>query len=621
MHLKSLNITLFFFLLYLISAGKDLPVKFGEVSLDELKMTRYEKDTSAAAVVLFNYGYFTASRFYFTQIIRIKILKKEGLNWANKTFPYISEANIEGVTVNLEDGQVEKTKLNSESIFKEKVIQDIQRYRVSMPNVKVGSVFDIKLTGIGIPSTWYLQDIIPVKRSELYIEKSSLISYRKHMSGFEPITINEEGHWMAENMPAFKSEPYLNNPENYITKLDFDIVYMKYYDFYAAYNSTWEHISLALEKYTLFGETLQSDAYMKPIAKEISAKANTDEKKLKLALDYIKTFKWDNTESLMASNSPLKFALNKKSGNSADINIAFIQLLTKLDFDVKPVVLSSRSNGFIIPAFPALERLNYVIALVKLNDQKILIDATEENAPYYLLPERCLNYYGQTVNSTKSELIEINSDRKEKKAVYYNMNLTDDLKLSGTLGYSKFDYAALKFRNEYKKYAGEDLFIEELLKENPQLMIKEALIEDIDSIYKPVKEKYNAVINNAVDVTGNAIMFYPMLLERTYENPFLSEKRNYPVDFAFCREETGTIIINIPENFTVTSLPESVVMKMPDNNALFIFKIVQVDKAVQVSYKFSINKALFMENEYPDLRAFYNQLVLKHAEPVTLKRN
>ena len=32
------------------------PVKFGDVSMDELKMVRYEKDTAAPSVVLADYG-------------------------------------------------------------------------------------------------------------------------------------------------------------------------------------------------------------------------------------------------------------------------------------------------------------------------------------------------------------------------------------------------------------------------------------------------------------------------------------------------------------------------------------------------------------------------------------
>lgn len=617
----SLNITVCFLFLHLTVLSKNNPIKYGEASLEELKMTVYEKDTSASAVILDNYGYFTANQFLFTQIIRIKILKKEGLSWANRTFPYLPDAKIEGVTFNFENDKIVKTELKSESVFKEKVIQNIERYRVSMPSVKVGSVFDIKIVGFGIPSVWNFQDLIPVKRSELFIENSPVISFRKQMFGFEPLRISEEGHWLAEDMPAFKIEPYISSADNYITKLEFSIVDFQSRNYYAAFNTSWENISRELEQNDYFGGALRGDSYLKDISKEIKIRANSDEEKLKMAFDYMKTFKWDRTESLFSSNSPLKFALNKKSGNSADLNIALIQLLNKLDIKAIPVVTSTRRNGFILPVSPSIESLNYVIALVNINNKQILIDATEEFAPYDLLPERCLNYYAQTVNSTKSELVEISTDKKEKKSVFYNLNLTEELKLTGTLGYSKFDYAALDFRNDFKRYVNEELYIEKKLQEDPNLQIVEYLIENVDSIYKPVKEKYQIILDNEVDVMGSEILLYPLLLEHFKENPFISEKRNYPVDFGYCREETGTIIINIPENFTVTSLPEGCNIKMPDNDAVFMYKAVQVGSAIQISFKYGINKPLFMENEYQDLRAFFNQIVLKYAQPITLSRN
>lgn len=621
MFLKSLFTTICFLVLNLTIYSKSNPIKYGEVSIEALKMTAYENDTSASAVILENYGYFTANQFLFTQIVRIKILKKEGLSLANYNFPYLPEAKIEGITFNLENDKIVKTELKQESVFKEKVIQKIERYRVSMPDVKVGSVFDIKIVGFGLPSVWKFQDVIPVKRSELFIEYSPAVSFRKQIFGFEPLQISEDGHWLAENMPAFKPEPYISSPDNYITKLQIIVIDFQSRNFYSAFNTSWENISRMLEQSDYFGGALRSDAYLKDISKEIKMKATTDEEKLKMAFDYIKTFKWDKTESIFASNSPIKFALNKNSGNSADINIALIQLLNKLDIKAIPVVLSTRGNGFIFPMTPSLESLNYVIAQVNVNNKQLLVDATEEFAPYYLLPERCLNYYGQIVNSTKSELVEINTDKKEKKSVFYNLVLGDDLKLTGTLGYSNFDYAALNFRNDFKKYASEELFIEKKLQENPNVQIMEYEIENVDSIYNPVKEKYEIVLDNEFDVIGNEFLLYPLQLEHFNENPFISETRNYPVDFGYCREETGTIIINIPANFKLISLPEGCNLKMPDNNAVFMYKAAQVGSAIHISYKFGINKPLFMENEYHDLRAFYNQIVLKNAQPITLGRN
>ena len=80
--------------LFLIQA-QDISLKYGKVNEDELKMTTYTPDTSAVAVVLFEYS---DSHFDFNENkgirlitnykTKIKILKDEGLKYVNISIPY-----------------------------------------------------------------------------------------------------------------------------------------------------------------------------------------------------------------------------------------------------------------------------------------------------------------------------------------------------------------------------------------------------------------------------------------------------------------------------------------------------------------------------------------------------
>lgn len=63
---------------FTVSAQK-APAKFGKIDIDDLKMTSYEPDTSAVAVILCQYGYFDANNFSYTFLRRIKILKPSGM--------------------------------------------------------------------------------------------------------------------------------------------------------------------------------------------------------------------------------------------------------------------------------------------------------------------------------------------------------------------------------------------------------------------------------------------------------------------------------------------------------------------------------------------------------------
>jgi hypothetical protein len=614
---------LFLILLALVTsfsafAGKD-PMKFGKVSMDELRMAVYGADTSAPAVILCDYGYFDPGNFNFTQLTRIKILRKAGYEWANKTFPAYRNASVKGVTVNLENGKAVETDLKSESIFTENISGRIKRIRIAMPNVKVGSVIDIKFMFDGIPDAWEFQQEIPVKHSELDLVDNLYITVRKNLSGFVPLTVNEKGHWVAENMPAFKPEPHITCSKNYITKIDFDIYEVRFRNFYEAYTTTWEDLCKHLDDDDYFGIALRNDGYLSRAAKAILAKADNDNDRLRLAHEYIKGYKWNKYKSLYTSETSIKSAFDKKSGNSADINLALVQLLTKMGFTAKPVLLSTRDNGFLSPVNPSLNKLNYVIASVMVGGQQVLMDATEENAPYYLLPERDINLFGYLYDRKQSSSVELTALKKDKSLVFYNLTMDENYQLSGTMNFRRFDYAALDFRNKYKSYPGKQAYLEEMLGEYPGLRIKNSVIENIDSIYLPVKDQYEIILKNAVDEIDGNLYIYPMLLHRLKENPFKIDQRKYPVDYIHQVDDTYSITINIPENFRVISLPETVKMRLEGNGAYFMYQITGVGKAIQINYRFGINKTIFGEEEYKDLKEFFNQIVVKHSEPIILK--
>ncbi|MBN2175922.1 MAG: DUF3857 domain-containing protein [Bacteroidales bacterium] len=619
--MRKISIFLFIFIIsiYSNSRADKAPISFGKVTMEELTMERYEPDTSAPAVILCNYGYFNSNDFEFTQVIRIKIFKKEGYDWANRAFPGYNKAMVRGITFNLENGEIVESKLKPESIFRENIVNERSRIRISMPNVKEGSIIDIKYTYSWIPSEWRFQEVIPVVHSELKMERSQYVTFRKNLFGFVPLTLNEDDHWIAQNMPAFKPEPYISSPENYLTKIEFDILDIHIATYYESVTKSWELLCSFMDE-GLFGEALRHGGYLSSTAKEILAVAKSDEEKLKMAHEFMKSFKWNEYESVFPSNSNLKFVFDDHSGNSADINLALIQLLERLEFDVKPVLLSTRENGILSPVYPSLNKLNYVIGRVKLNDKYILIDGTEQYTPYYLLPERCLNYFGRLCDDKNSELIDLVTDLKEKQRVMYTVALSEDLIVKGTLSNQRFDYAALDFRKGYHQFTSEESYLESLLENFPGLRINKADIKNVDSIYLPVIENYDIIMNNQVDQIGENLYLYPMFYHRMEENPFKSNERKYPVDFIHNLDKTYIVNLTIPEGYEVSLLPESISMKLPDNSAYFYYQISNFGNAIQFSFKYGTNKTVFVETEYHDIKEFFNQIIAKHAEPIVLKK-
>jgi hypothetical protein len=614
---SSLSVILLLFGISLFA--QKAPVRFGKLEITDLEMTSYALDTSAPAVVLCDYGVFDHTSFTFRRILRIKILKKEGLYYASQVMPSYENTTIRGVTYNLENGEIVETKLKNESVFKERLWEDNFRFRIAMPNVIVGSVFDIELSFQGLPLTWYFQRDIPIKWSELIINKSPYIDFRKYLTGYEPLTVNTDWRWVAENMPAFKEEAYTNSVENYLTKFEFDILSINFPGYYKEYTTSWEAVSLYLGNSDYFGKAIQGNLFLNAIAKSIEEKYTFEIDKLKAAYEAVKKVKWDETERLYTTTPNLSYAYNKLIGNSADINLMLVSLLKKLGINSYPVVMRTRANGM-LNYFPSLFKLNYVIAYAKIRDQVYLLDATEEYLPSNLLPERALNSQGRLILGEAAVTIDLTPKARDTQKVIYNLNFTNDLNLKGTAEYSRTDYGALNFRNQYHEFSSEQEFLEDRENDYPGLAITDFILENLDSLDLPIRDKYEIEIKNAVTNIDDKVYLNPMLVHQLTENPFKIENRQYPVDYAYLQDYIISINYTLPEGYEVVELPKQAMLKLPENAASFMYNVTKMNNSIYVTYRFNINKITFLPLEYLNLKEFYNQIIKKHAEPIVLKK-
>ena len=238
-------------------------MKFGKISPEDMEMTSYSLDTSAGAVILGDFGYtnFEITEdegFYtvFNRHVRIKILDKDELDQGDFVISLYTSSGgneekvtgLKAYTYNLENGKVEKYKLERKNIFRENASKNWNEVKFSMPNVKVGSVIEVSYS-ISSPffyqlQRWFFQAEIPTVRSEYHVYIPEYYNYKNWASGYIPIkkesdvtyktfqytqaaTIGPDGresgelisfkakitHWsyIAENVPAFKNEPKITS--------------------------------------------------------------------------------------------------------------------------------------------------------------------------------------------------------------------------------------------------------------------------------------------------------------------------------------------------------------------------------------------------------------------------
>jgi len=668
-HMKILSTVFFSFLIVGMADAQKRPAKFGDISIEDLKMTRYPKDSSASAVILVDYGESSLPyndsegefRLNFERLRRIKILTKEGLKWADfRILLYHSKSGSEeklqglkAVTYNLENGKIVETKVKGESIFKKKYDTNFDEVTVTWPNVKEGSIielsYEIASDFVFNFQDWEFQETIPVVLSEYRAKIPEYFNYDKYMQGYVPLAINEEDHvpqsiilhnsqrassngsnvdkidytenrfrWAAKDVPAFKEEPFITTYRDYVSKINFELSFTKFPGAgIKNYMGSWDDINKFYAENENFGNEVTGNGFLKEKVEEITKGLSTPEEKIAAIHDFVLTnTTWDGSTRTFTSKSFRKL-LDEKKGNSAEINLLLASMLDKANIDVSPALLSTRDHGFLRESTAISSQFNYTICVANLDDKVILLDATEKLLPVGMLPERCLNGKAFVVSKAGYHWVELKPLGKSRTIVSSKFTLADTGELKGSIEISKTGYDALRTRKKY--LGGEDDYLKNFLEGRTWELSKNEF-KNTKDVHQPFVEAHDLVITDHVVSAGNILYLNPFILHKEDENPFKHETREYPVDFGSAFDKTYMIKISLPEGYAVEELPQSKMLALPDGGGKYLYNVNHIGNDISITSSVSINRALFTQMEYPNLREFYNQVVAKQAEQIVIKK-
>ncbi len=675
--LKFIAQTLLFLLFVFQGFAQKAPIKFGKVSMDEMKMSVYDKDTTAKAVVLADFNrteitYDQRDGFVIAADVvkRIKILKKEGLDEANIEIPFYYKSpesseeifSLKAQCHNLENGKIVSTKLSNKDVFEEDESKFWKLKKFAIPNVKVGSVIEFsykfKSPFLQYFPEKYFQDLIPIAWSEYIVMIPEYFEYKKIVGGDKKADILEnnttgktilisiknemkvglqrEGtarekprtervdymakitRWVYKDLPALRNEEYITSLKNYSAKVEFELLSTRYPGSgIKTYTLNWEQVITDLLIDDNFGSALNREGIVKELTEQINL-ADPEEKKLVQAYYLLKKhMKWNGRYSIYA-RSTLRNAFNRNEGNTGEINLLLVNLLRSVGVNAAPVLISTRSHGQINTAYPRDRAFNSVVVMANIGGKSTLLDATIG----YLTPGE-LSYSslnGKGLIATKGKAVWIDLLRNERKyESVTTMAKIENEKMSAQIIKSYKSASATIKRNEIAE-AGKEKFIENYKEKNTDWTIAEYKIENEDDPTETLKENITVESIDNIDVTEDIIYLPALLTAEVEENPFKSETRDYPIDFAMPIFKKHMVMITIPAGYEVSELPEVAKVTLPNNAGLFLYQAQKVGNNIQVLSQLKIDKVVFAPQEYNLLKELYRLIIDKYSEQIVLKR-
>lgn len=582
-------------------------------------MTHYSADSSAAAVIIFDNGSshiasIGARALTYRRHVKIKIFRREAFDeWANVVV-FVERgafSKLKGVTYNLVNDSIVKSEIDDNAIFKTRFNKYLDEIKFTLPNVREGSVIEYSyvIKGDGVPG-WKFQYAIPVVQSEYTVEVPAVYKVRHTVTGlFSPTyeTSNGKEKWMLNNIPAFRSEPFMPSETDFVSGLAF------------SYSSnSWNAINENLWFDVNFGGTIKGFPFLKKDAEQITASLTDPKLKIIAIQQYIKNhLTWDGTKDIYAADD-LKDNFRRKAGTAADINLAMASMLQKVGIPVDMVLLSTRGNGFVRMDYPTLRQFDYAVCLAYADTVPYLLDATEKYLLWNVLPERCLNGVGLVISGKGYTWARLSSTTKRRTVASADLALNDHGQLQGMLTYTRDGYAANEMRSRYNKY-GQDAYLADFVK-NPVWNVLKSEFRNLDDIEKSAIEAHEILIPEPQTTTGNLIYINPFIAFKEEKNPFQADKRQFPVDFVVQHENIYLTNITIPEGYIVDEIPQPKVLALPKNKGKFTYTTNQIGNRLTILSNIQINESMFTPEEYPALKEFYNRIIAKLAEQIVLKK-
>ncbi len=621
------------------------PIEYGNIPIEDLEMIDYEQDPDANALVLGSYadiGFYRGSDGIMVQYDihrRVKILNTEGYKEADTEIMYRSQKEkiqaLTAHTINLENGTQQKYKVDKAEIFTNKISDQISSKKFTFPNLKEGSIIEYKYTLVSeyktLLDTWYFQEAIPTRWSELRVRIPEKLSYTQIKTGTLPFEVNEKrsmtgDEWMAgtqyqfaiKDAPGLVEEKYITTMTDYRSKVDFQLSesYMSGYE--QKILSTWELLEEELRINEKFGLQIKSKLKHGKLTNEVPIliEGIEDHKKIAETLfQYVgERIEW-NGKYRMFANDNINKAFDKSQGNSAEINLGLLACLRKAGLEAYPVLISTRDHGACQPLYPIVSQFNHVIVAVKTKDGAFFMDAVSPERPYDMLSKNDLNRKGLLIAKGHTTWVEIEPDRAA-----YSRNIIlnfKEEKVAAKVTTSYIGYYAHLQRMDYVE-ADEASYVQSVLGNDLDYTLEESKFGGHDKPAKRFTEEFDLALHE-YDM-ADRIYLTPLLFAQETDNPFKLKERLYPVDIAYPFTQSNVVKINIPEGYVVAELPESVRMKIPDDSGSFNFFVEQKSKEVSILSKIKFSKTIYSPEEYFALKELYNKIIEKHAEQIVLKK-
>lgn len=610
-------------------------IGFQPVNPDELKMTSEPQAPGAAAVILFrevyrddgSQGYNAHEDDY----LRIKILKEEGLKYANVEIPYSRGfGNIVGIhartirpngTIVDFDGNV-----FDRTIAKNRGHAYLAK-TFNLPDVEVGSIIEYLYTIDLIEQ--YVFDSHWILSQELFTKaaKFSLKPFQGHTQihlrwtwqllpeGSTPKQApNSIVEMEAHNIPAFQAEDFMP-PENEM-KARVDFVYdeeLPERDPDKYWKTVGKKRNAALESF------VGKRKAMEEAVAQIVSPSDAPEVELKKIYDRVQQMRNTSYEIRKTEQEEkrdkekvltnVEDVWKRAYGNGVQLTWLYLALVRAAGFEAYGCWVADRRQYLFEPKMMQSTKLNSNVVLVKVSGKDLYFDPGGAFTPFGMLTWSETGVTGLRLDGDGGSWIQTTLPQASESQIQREAKLkladTGDLEGQLTVTYTGLEAMYRRLEERHEDDTARKKYLEESVKNQIPAAAEVELTNKPDwtSTGTPLVAVLEVKIPGWASSAGKRAILPVGFFTAHERNVFEHTSRMYPIYFEYPYEKTDDVMVELPAGWQVGSVPSQTTK---DLKALaYELKMENGNGTVRVVRKMKVDVLILEAKYYPTVRNFF----------------
>lgn len=527
----------------------------------------------------------------------------------------------------LPDGQV--TKLRKKDFRTEELGGGWQQYTLELPAVPAGAVLEYRYRlsseRFEEPPRFYFQENYPVRRKS-YIASipewfnylilaepadDLLVTKRKDQyravlpspySGIRSTTTINEILFVAEALPPIPREPMSNNTFDHLPQVRLQLYAVEWpgYEQELVYG-TWDEIAETLRADSTFGLQYQEGFRLAPLRQDWLVRLAAEPDPLKRARRAYRLLndrlRWTG-EYAAWTQRKLSEIWAAGSGHSGELNLLLLAVLRDLGIEAFPVLVRTRGNGVPIEQVPLLEQFDHLLVLAQIDDRPYFFDIGNAYRPVGWPRIAALNHRGWLLADQGQAWIDL-AIRSSEQVIQAELTLDSTGQSQGTLEARMTGYYAAAAREQLQRTAdAETGSLLAALRDNyPGSEGRNRTVSQADSITAPLRISFDCQIPLG-SREDDRLYITPVLFPSLDPALATAAPRTFPLDTPYPWAEQYLLFLDLPEGYTVETLPEPVELRSPDGRIQYTYQVRQDGRRVTLKHQIAVQKTFYSAAEY-----------------------